>query len=85
MTRGLAAFAAVIALALVASSAAGAAKMRQNRPTAAAPAPERHVAIPRPPATQTVTYGDHVLGADPDPHIRAQLLRDLGPAFGPND
>jgi hypothetical protein len=78
---------AVIALVLVAASAADAAKTHKNHPHAAARTSVRHAVAPRSPAliTQTVTYGDRVLGADPDLNIRAQLLRDLGAAFGPND
>jgi hypothetical protein len=78
---------AVIGLVLVAASAADAAKMHKHHRHVATRTPARHAVAPRPPAlvTQTVTYGDRVLGADPDPNIRYQLLRDLGPAFGPND
>ena len=32
-----------------------------------------------------VMFGNEILGDDPDPFIRQQLLRDLGPRFGPND
>ncbi len=30
----------------------------------------------------TVTFSNNILGADPDPHIRHQLLRDLSGFFG---
>jgi hypothetical protein len=76
---------AVIGL-LVAASAADAAKMHKHQHHAGARMPTRHAMAPRPPAlvTQTVVYGDRVLGADPDLNIRYQLLRDLGAVFGPN-
>lgn len=66
------------------ATTAEAAKARKHR-TTAAPVHHQQAMKPVAPQTQTVSYGDRVLGADPDPRIRYELLRDLGAAFGAND
>ena len=74
---------------LISPSAADAAKKRTHRPHVAAhhAAPIPHPAAYRPAAagSQTVVFGDRVIGADPDPRIRHELLRDLGAVFGGAD
>lgn len=75
-----------IGLALVLSSAAEAARKRMHRPqigSAHAARSAGHAPVVR--ASPPVVFGDRVIGADPDPRIRHQLLRDLGAVFGGTD
>jgi hypothetical protein len=78
---------ATVALALFFSSAAEAAKKRTHRPPVATGQAARlsESAAHRPAAQPMVVFGDRVIGTDPDPRIRHELLRDLGAVFGGAD
>ncbi len=79
-----------LCLALAAPTVAEAAKKRKPRPrvvlhhalrsTPMAPDYRRITTTP-----PLVTFGNIVIGTDPDPFIRQQLLRDLGAVFGGNE
>jgi hypothetical protein len=69
-----------VGLAFVLATPADAASKRKHR-TMSRPA----IVVPYAGAAYgptTVTFSNHVLGADPDPNIRFQLLRDLSGFFG---
>jgi hypothetical protein len=77
-----------LVLAFVSVTSAEAAKSRKYKtrvaaPTAVAAAPQYRGANLFP--AGPVMYGNEYLGTDPDPFIRAQLLRDLGAHFGGKD
>jgi len=69
-----------IALAVLVAAPAEAAKTRKRHPHVAEYVPPS--GYPRGP--NSVWFGNDYLGADPDPRIRAELLRDLGAHFGGN-
>ncbi len=75
-----------IALAVVLAPAADAAK-RKPRAQAAAPAPSTPhrdmYGVPIGP--NSVVFANRVIGQDPDPNIRAAILRDVGKVFGGGD
>jgi hypothetical protein len=77
-----------LVLAFVSATAAEAAKSRKHKKGVAAPI--TMAASPQYRGTNLfpggpVMYGNEYLGTDPDPFIRAQLLRDLGAYFGGKD
>jgi len=79
--------AAAVCLVLMAPSLALAAKEAGKKAPHA-----RHTRVPRPAvapraeaAPPLVRFGNIVIGTDPDPRIRQQLLRDLGAVFGGAD
>jgi hypothetical protein len=79
---------AAMGLALFVPAAADAGQKQPHRThPAARHAAHLRAAAPRTLAatSQTVVFGDRVIGADPDPRIRHELLRDLGVVFGGND
>jgi hypothetical protein len=69
-----------IAIAVLVAAPAEAAKTRKYRPHVAAYV--QPSGYPRGP--NSVWFGNEYLGADPDPRIRYELLRDLGAHFGGN-
>jgi hypothetical protein len=78
--RPLALIASTVGLAVVLAAPAEAAKRKHRDHMAAKPYVR---AVPAQPVRSTSVYwGDKYLGADPDPRIRHELLRDLGAAFG---
>jgi hypothetical protein len=77
-----------LVLAFVSAPSAEAAKTRKHKKGVAAPTVV--TASPQYRGTNLfpggpVMYGNEYLGTDPDPFIRAQLLRDLGAHFGGKD
>ncbi len=79
-----------ICFALAAPTVAEAAKRRKPRPHVVAHhmlrAPSTAADYRRTATTPPlVTFGNIVIGTDPDPFIRQQLLRDLGAVFGGNE
>ena len=72
----------VIGLAFVLATPAEAAK---RKPRAEAATKQLHFRTTTPPPQSTaVYYGSEYLGADPDPRIRHELLRDLTAHYGGN-
>lgn len=60
------------------------AQTRKNRSQAAASASRSAVPIASAKGPNVVMFGNEYLGADPDPRIRHELLRDLCAHFGGN-
>jgi hypothetical protein len=78
----------IVSVALLLSSAAEAAKKRNERPHVAASHAARSVnatAYRTAASPPLVVFGGRVIGTDPDPRIRHELLRDLGAVFGGTD
>jgi hypothetical protein len=71
----------VIGLAFLLATPAEAAK---RKPRAEAATKQVYLRTVPPPQSTAVYFGSEYLGADPDPRIRHELLRDLGAHFGGN-
>ena len=75
-----------VSVALLFSSAAEAAKKHHGRAHVAASHAARSATAYRTAASPPmVVFGNRVIGTDPDPRIRHELLRDLGAVFGGAD
>ena len=73
-----------IALAVVLAPAADAAKRKPQAAVVAPSNPHRDMyGVPIGP--NSVVFANRVIGQDPDPNIRAAILRDVGKIFGGGD
>jgi hypothetical protein len=75
---------AAFGIAVLLATPADAQKARKDRTQAAAKPATTATASQLPSGPNTVWFGNEYLGADPDPRIRHELMRDLSSHFGGN-